>query len=390
MYWNIWKKRLTGLVLGLLTVSCALSIQAGPSNADDRQVASGPGSFTVRGGMLNDSFGGGIDGRIDYLSSLINVHLFGTVDVLDSGSGGQGAFDNTRYGGGLALSYTLENKANFFGGISLTREMKDNFANLYLGGKLKLTDYALVSAAYGFGFDRANISNNTATSYMTTESVDWLKTGVVLVNGQGLKFNAYYYLTDPGWQQISGIEGEISYPVFDNLIVGINGSRDLTNKAGVEMNWSASMFLTFVMGDQKGSPVKVALDKNNPVKYPQILRRVVQKPLVIQPAAPPTTPPTTPPPSGPPISIFPVSSSVGIGGCATSYTVPFKVNGGVGPFVWNTNVGQAPMSPTTGRFTTLIINNVPNFCGISQNITVTVTDQATGQSQTATVNIFGV
>lgn len=349
--------------------------------AEDRQLDSGPFSVSVRGGAVNDSAALGVDGRVDYLNQLLNVHLFGTFDWLDGGQG-QGEISSTRYGGGFALSKTFDRKVNVFAGTSLIREMDENFAHAYLGGKLKLTDYAILSASYGFGFDSANKINKSLSTYISAEAMDWLKVGAALVDGQGLKANLYYHLTDPGDQRISGIDGELSYAVLNNLTVGANGSCDLTDKGNLERNWRTSLFVTYAFGSQNGSPINIALDKNNPIEYPQVLRKVVQiKPL---------TQPATPPPVGPPLSIFQSTNSVGIGGCTTLYTVQLKVNGGIGPFVWTSNYGSAPLSPTTGVFTTLTINNVPGYCDGPLTITVTVTDQTTGQSQTATINTLMV
>jgi len=340
---------------------------------DDRELASGPFSLTVRGGAVNDSAALGFDGRMDYLNRLLNLHLFGTVDILDGGHG-EGKIDTARYGGGIAFSHTYAKTANIYVGTSIIREMEKNFGHIYLGGKIKLTDFALLSASYGFGFDKVKRVKSFTSSYLSGEAVDWFKLGGVLVSGQGLKANAYYHMADPANQRISGVDGEISYAVLDNLSIGVNGSYDITERANQSQNWRSALFVTYAFGGQSGSPINIALDKNNPVEYPQVIRKMV----AVQTQ-----------PSGPPLSIFQSDTSVGIGGCGTTYNVNLKVNGGVGPFVWTTNFGPAPLSPTTGVFTTLNINSIPGFCGLPLTITVTVTDQTTGQSQTATVTTFG-
>lgn len=361
------------LLLALLLVS-PLSGWGG----DDRQLSSGPISLSVRGGAVNDSAALGFDGRMDYLNRYLNLHLFGTIDLLDSGRG-EGRISNTRYGGGIALSHTYAKMVNVYVGTSLLREMDKNFGHIYLGGKVKLTEYALLSASYGFGFDKARVTESFASSYLTAEAVDWMKLGGTLVSGQGLKANAYYHLTDPAGQRISGIDGEISYAVLGNLSIGVNGSYDITERANQSRNWRSALFVTYAFGGQTGSPINIALDKNNPIEYPQVIRKVVAVPT-----------PQTPTPSGPPLSIFQSDSSVGIGGCGTTYNVNLKVLGGVGPFVWTTNFGSTPVSPTTGVFTTLNINSIPGFCGGNLTINITVTDQTTGQTQNATVTTFGV
>ncbi len=116
--------------------------------------------------------------------------------------------------------------------------MGGNFGYAYFGGKVKVTDFALIPASYGFGFgpERSVINPDSLTTFIGAEAKDWFKTGVVLVEGHGLKGNAYYVLTDPGNLQSSGIEGELSYPLWDNLTIGINGSCDLTSKSNLDIH----------------------------------------------------------------------------------------------------------------------------------------------------------
>ncbi|RJP22386.1 MAG: hypothetical protein C4529_05620 [Deltaproteobacteria bacterium] len=245
--------------------------QAFPAEEAGRQIVSGPVSFTVRGGGESDSGMIGVDGRVDYLTRLINLHLFGTYEFLDSG-GGIGEVDNQRYGGGIAFSHTYPGKANAFVGTAFIRELGDNFGHAYLGGKVKLSDYALLSGTYGFGFGDVKQVQSAASTFLAAESVDWIKAGFVLVGSNGVKLNLYYHMTDPSDRQISGFDGEFSYPIHDDLTIGLSGAADLESKENIETNWRSSLFLTYAYGAQKGSPIDVALDKNNPIEYPRVLR----------------------------------------------------------------------------------------------------------------------
>lgn len=97
----------------------------------------------------------------------------------------------------------------------------------------------------------------------------------MLVNSRGLKANAHYTLTDPGDLNLSGVAGEISYPILDSLTAGVPGNADLTTQEGMWRNWSAFAFLTYAYGSQKGNPIDVALDKNQSAESPYIVKRVV-------------------------------------------------------------------------------------------------------------------
>jgi len=244
------------------------------SVAADRQIVSGPYSLSVRVGGENNSDALGFDARVDYLSKMINLHLLGTYDWLDDGRG-IGEIDNQKYGAALALSHTYAGKLNAYAGTAFVREMGENFGHAYVGGKMKVADYALVSAAYGFGFGHVKEIRKVTSRFVGAEAVDWLKAGVILANSQGWKANAYYTLTDPGDLAISGVEGELSYPILDYLTAGVRGNADLVTKTDVLRNWSGFAFLTYAFGDQKGNPIDVALEKNNPLVMPIVVRRTL-------------------------------------------------------------------------------------------------------------------
>lgn len=243
----------------------------GPAHADDRDIVSGPFSLAIHGGFQDDAPTFGADARVDYLNPAANLHLFGTYDVMDASSG-LGVVDNQRFGVGLALSHTIPDTANVFAGTSVINEVSDYFAQVYFGGKVKVSDNALLSASYGIGLSNEMKILKPVYNYLTAQSLDWAKAGGVVVAGNGLKGNLYYYLTDPGGRNISGLEGDVSYPVTDSLTFGINGAGDLTEEDDVDRNWRGVLYVSYSFGHQRGSVIDVALDKNNPISYPMVIR----------------------------------------------------------------------------------------------------------------------
>ena len=348
------------LGLGIFAVVFAtlLALPIAASAADGaRQIDSGPFSLSLRGGGVNDSRAIGVDGRVDYLNQLLNLHLFGTLEILDAGHG-EGRIDNNRYGAGIALSKTFARQANLFAGTSFIREMNENFGQAYLGAKLKVTEYALLSASYGFGFQGVKEIQDR----LAAESVNWLKAGAVIVDRYGWKANLYYYLTDPGDEKISGIEGEVSYPVTDNLTIGINGSCDLTDKSNLEQNWRTFAFITYAFGGQKASPIDVALDKNNPVEYPRVIRKQIQNALA--------------PGDVSTLAITP--SQAGQLACL-SQNIHFQASGGEPPYLWSASGGKIVQDTENDAFWT---DTGCNSNG--RTVTVTVTDSL-GASRSATI-----
>ncbi|MBI5344628.1 MAG: hypothetical protein HZB83_04725, partial [Deltaproteobacteria bacterium] len=265
---TLFIRRIT--LISLLFLLFAAITLPRPAFSGGGQIASGPYSLTIRGGAQSDSGSLGFDGRADYLNPVLNVHLFGTYDLLDD-SGGIGEIMKQRYGAGLALSHTHPGKANVFLGAAFINELGENFSHVYAGGKLKVADNALITGSYGIGLgDMKDIKQIQGA--LAAKSTSWGKLGVVLIAQTGLKANINYYLTDPGDLNISGVEGELSYPVTESTTIGINGSSDLTTKTDVDKNWKSNLFVTYAFGGQKGSPIDVALDKNSPVVWPAILR----------------------------------------------------------------------------------------------------------------------
>ena len=72
-----------------------------------------------------------------------------------------GEVDNLRFGAGLALSHTFPGLANLYVGTSFVQEMGEYFGHAYVGGKLKVTNYALLSARTASGSAASRRSMHT-------------------------------------------------------------------------------------------------------------------------------------------------------------------------------------------------------------------------------------
>jgi len=362
-----------GELRGFRTVMLVCALVAGavatsapvPAFAESpgRQLVGGPYSLTIRGGGENSSGALGVDARYDRFDSLVNVHLFGAFTLLEDDRG-IGAIDDRKFGAGLAFSHTYPGRANAFVGTAVLREGDETFGHVYLGGKWKLNDFSILSGAYGFGLGNEKVLRRNGVAVSLAESADWLKAGLVLVNRDGWKANAYYVLTDPGDLKISAVEGEISYPVLNFLTVGVNGNRDLNEKSGSIRNWKGFLFATYAYGDRKQSPIDMALERNNPAEYPRVVRRTVA------PAA-----------AGGPLAVSPTNPTAT--GCSTDI-VTFTASGGTPPYGWSTSDDAGNLtviSSTQARWT----DAADLFCITGGTVTITLTDSASGTA-TATIN----
>ena len=192
------------------------------AESEGRLINSGPYSLTVRGGANSDSAALGLDARANFLDPVLNFHLFGTYDVLNA-SNGIGEVDNQRFGAGFAFSKTYPDKANIFAGSALIKELDEYFGHAYVGGKLKVSDYALLTGSYGFGLGpKYDIMKK---SFLTARASNWGKLGGVLVRSDGLKLNFNYYLTDPGGENISRARWQALVSCY-----GIHDYRDKGNR----------------------------------------------------------------------------------------------------------------------------------------------------------------
>lgn len=354
---GISAKRHRSLPIFLFTVVCMVMLlfRPGPAASEDRQIVSGPYSLSLHGGALNDSGTFGADARVDFLNPVLNVHLFGSYDLMDASSG-LGTVDSQRYGAGFALSHTYPGKANVFVGTAFINELSEYFGHVYFGGKVKVSQTTLLSASYGVGLG-PNRNIGKLTRYLTAQSVDWGKVGAVYVTPSGFKTNLYYYLTDPGGENISGLEGEASYPVTDSVTFGVNGSVDLTEKSNIDRDWKGYAFVAYAFGSQKGTPIDVALDKNSPIAYPKVLRATGSR------AAATTST----------LSVSPTAATAF--GCSVD-TVTFTASGGTGPYTWSTSEGGTTnLSGSTGT-TVDWQDTSDNFCSSGGSVTVTVTDSS--------------
>lgn len=350
----------------ILFFTIALFLRPLDALSEERQINSGPHSITIRGGGVDDSAAVGIDAREDLLNPFLNLHLFGTFDMLDAGKG-IGKVANQKAGAGLALSHTYPERANIFAGTAFINEAGEYFEHAYLGAKLKAADYALISGSYGFHIGPIR---KIPGQYDVAESVDWGKLGVVLAAQNGFKTNIYYYMADPGSRNISGIEGEVSYPVTSATTVGLTGSSDVSEKSSVDRNWRGFMYVSYAFGDgPKGNPINIALDKNNPVAYPKIIRST-------SPVAAPA-PAATAAKSA--LAISPTAATNA--GCSAAASV-FTASGGTGPYTWSSS---APLALSVLNATQAQWFDIgDNYCGIG-TFTVTVRDSA-GATAIATVN----
>ncbi|TAN60369.1 hypothetical protein EPN18_08725 [bacterium] len=348
----------------LLAMFFAFALFSCPWDAlsEERQINSGPHSITIRGGGVDDSAAVGLDAREDLLNPFLNLHLFGTFDMLDAGKG-IGKVANQKGGAGFALSHTYPKRANVFAGTAVFNEGGEFFEHAYVGGKIKAADYALISGSYGF---HIGTQMKIPGQYDVAESVDWGKLGIVLVAQNGFKTNFYYYMADPGSRNISGIEGEVSYPVTSATTVGLTGSSDISEKSNVDRNWRSFLYVAYAFGEgAKGSPIDIALDKNNPVAYPKVIRFT----SAVAPAA--TTATSA-------LSISPTATTNS--GCSAPASV-FTASGGTGPYTWSSSAPLAlsVLNATQAQW----YDGGDNYCSGATR-TVTVQDSV-GATATATI-----
>ncbi len=339
----------------LLFFMLVILVPCGTANTGGRQINGGPYSLTLRGGAQGDSGGIGMDLRTDYLNPVLNLHLFGTYDLLDASSP-IGNVNSQKYGAGLALSHTYLRSANIFVGASFINELDEYMGHAYLGGKVKVSDWALITGAYGIGVGNEKTITKAASRFAAVESANWGKLGGTVVAPNGLKTNLSYYLTDPGGLNISGIEGEVSYPVTDAVSLGVNGGVDLTTKTGVDKNWRSYILLAYSFGGQKGSPMDMALDKNSPVIYPVVIRKAAAGATVAAAA----------------VGALSISPTAAInGGCSSGASI-FTASGGTAPYAWTTDEanGMTVINATQAEWDDL--ND--DFCSGGATVIVTVTD----------------
>jgi hypothetical protein len=204
------------------------------------------------------------------------------------------------------------------------------------------------------------------TKFLTAKSANWAKAGAVYVAPGGIKTNLYYYLIDPGGVNISGLEGEVSYFATESISVGVTGSGDFTTETDLDRNWSAQAFVAYAFGSQKGALIDVALDKNNPIAYPFVMRPSDRLVASVQCR----------------LTISPTSSTIA---ACSSESATFTAMSGVSPYVWSTNSpNSTDLTPSGATAVWHGLGN--NYCEGAPTYTVTVID-GDGCSATATVNV---
>lgn len=357
---SISARRHSSLPIFLFIVICTamLLFMPGPAASEDRQLVSGPYSLSLHGGALDDTGVIGADGRLDFLNPKLNVHVFGTYDLVDAGSG-IGKVNAQRYGAGLALSHTYSRKANVFVGTAIMNELNEYFGQVYLGGKVKVSDTTLLSASYGFAVGPER-QIGQQTRFLKGRAMDWGKVGAVYVRPSGFKTNLYSYLTDPGGENIAGLEGEVSYPFTDSITAGVNGSVDLTEKSNVNRDWKSLAFVTYAFGAQKGAPIDVALDKNSPISYPRIKRTTGTRRAAV---------------SGTPLTVTPATATANGWLCGGNVPVVFTASGGAGPYTWSSSEGGTTNLYNITGTTADWIEMVHTFSG-QFTVTITATDSS--------------
>jgi hypothetical protein len=331
-------------------IAPAAAAGLGGAVAQDRQIASGPYSMTLRGGGQDNAGTVGVDLNADYLNPFLNVHLFGVYDALDTSSS-IGQVDNKRYGAGVAVSHTYPGRANIFIGAATLHELNEYFAHAYMGVQVKTSDSVLVGGSYGVGFGNEKSIIKAGVKEGTAESADWGKLGVTWVAESGVKANLNYYLTDPGDLNISGLEAGLSFPMTDTLTLGFTGGGDLTTKTGVEKNWQSYLKLTYAFGGRKGNPIDVALEQGSPAIYPVVVRRAAAQSL----------------------STLAISPTAAINGGCNSTASVFTASGGTPPYSWSTNdplTTMAVISATQASW----MDGSDNYCSGGGPFRVTVRD----------------
>ncbi|GEM_PF-3397853 len=349
--------------LAPLIAPLALAVLISPAVAENGDISDSPWNFSLKAGGQDGSSSLGFEFRYDTIHPGMNFHIFGRYDALEDNRG-LGAIDDRKYGGGLAFSKTLPDKANYFLGGSFLGEGDESFSQVYLGGKWKLSDSALLAGSYGFGLGDEKELLRTSTLSYTGEAVDWLRVGGEWFLRGGEEIDFHYRLTDPGGENIHGIDGQLTQVVRGTILLGLRGDVDLTEKDGVGRNWSGFFFVAFQPGSGRTGRVRLGINRNDVVSYPRILRRV-----------------RATAPSAPPLVLTPPSATV-VG--YTGDTVLFTVSGGVPPYTWSNGGDGGAL--TVLNATQAVWDEDYDFCDITGTATVTVTDSE-GNSVTVIIDI---
>ena len=204
-----------------------LLFRPGPAASESRPAASVPHTLFLHSGAAKNSATFGADGKVDINNPVLNVRFFDTYNIIDA-SHGIKLVDSKSYRVALALSHTSPRKANTFFETAFLNELSESFANIYANRNIPVSQAILLS-------------------------VDWDRLGAIYVTPTGFKSTLYYYLSDLGGDNISGFEGEVSYPVTDSVRIGVKGRADLSKRSTVDRDWKSFAFVTYAFGSQKGT-----------------------------------------------------------------------------------------------------------------------------------------
>lgn len=204
----------------LFTVICSLTplCRPGAAAAGSGKLANSPYPLTPGATKSPNT-----SSAASFLSPVLDVQFFVTGNTPDA----SGALsDNPRFGAGLDLPHGYPGKADIFGGTDFLNELSESLAIIYNSRNIRVTKTMLVS-------------------------VDWGKLGMVYATPERFKAALYYYVSDPGSDNISGFEGEVSYPVGNSLRVGLTGRGDLSKRSDFDRDWKGFAFMTYAFDSQK-------------------------------------------------------------------------------------------------------------------------------------------
>ena len=226
---RISSNRYHSLLILQFAVICTVMLLCRPGQAvsGNHPATSGPHSLFVHNSAANDPATLNANGWVDLNNPVLNVQLFDTYGIINA-SHGIKLIENQRYRVALALADTSPRKSNAFFETDFLNEISESVAHIYASRKIPVSQTMLLS-------------------------VDWDRLGAIYMAPTGFKTTLYYYLSDLGGDNISGFEGEVSYPVTDSVRIGIKGTADLSQRSAFDRNWKSFAFLTYAFGSQKGT-----------------------------------------------------------------------------------------------------------------------------------------
>lgn len=226
---GILSKRRYSLPILLFAVICTdmLLLRPGPAASEGLQTTGSANSLSLNDGAADGPAAIGPDNKAGPFSPVLNVRFFGAYDIT-------GAYhrlaliDNQRYWARFSLTRTPPAKPDVFFETDFMNELSEYITGIYANRNLKLSEAMLIS-------------------------VDWGRLGAAYVTPAGLKTTLYYYFSVPRGENISGFEGEVSYPVTDSVRLGVKGRAGLSKDSDQDRDWKSFAFVTYAFGSQKGA-----------------------------------------------------------------------------------------------------------------------------------------